>query len=89
MDQPAWMRSLAACGLAALDIRAGRSGGDWISRLDRETLQALDSGTPGWEHFGRIIAAGGSRMIAELRNSKSVPDGAKKRLLDQVEKNPG
>jgi phage FluMu protein Com len=65
-DRPAAIRSLAYAALGALDARAGRWNSRWPDGFSLGDAADLERGRPGWSHFGRIVAAGGSAMTERL-----------------------
>ena len=69
-DQPAWLRAMAYTVLGSLDARAGAWDSGWPAGLVLDPA-ALESGAPGWELFGRIIAAGGPAAVRRLEETKS------------------
>ncbi len=71
-DQAEWLRALAYTALAALDAREGRWTSGWPSELTLGDTGRLDAGTPGWDYFGRILAAGGPAMLDRLERSRDV-----------------
>ncbi len=82
-DQPAWVRALAYTVLGSLDARRGRWDSGWPAGLDLGGPQPLDSGMPGWDAFGRVLAAGGPSMLERLRSTGSAsltPDAIAKLL---------
>ncbi len=83
-EQPAWVRSLAATSLAALDLQRGRTPRTWPADLEFDNEALLDTGRPGWVHFGRAIAAGGRNAIACLENSATprLADQAREQLIE-------
>lgn len=72
VDQPAWVRALAYTVLGSLDARRGRWASGWPAGLDLGNTKLLDAGTPGWEHFGRAIAAGGPVTLHRLADFQAV-----------------
>lgn len=69
-DQAEWLRALAYTALAAFDAREGRWTSGWPSELTLGDTRRLDAGTPGWDYFGRILAAGGPAMLDRLERSR-------------------
>ena len=86
-DQPAWVREMAYLVLGCLDARTGRWRSGWPAELNARVYAALDRGTPGWQHFGRILAAGGSVMRARLERVRpaSLPGQLRAKLLAAAE----
>jgi len=82
-DQPDWLRAMAYTVLGSLDAGAGTWDSGWPAGLALDP-QALDRGGPGWELFGRIIAAGGPAAIRRLEDSKgpSPPAELRARLIE-------
>jgi phage FluMu protein Com len=72
-DQPAWVRALAYTVLGSLDARRGRWESGWPAGLNLGDTRLLDAGTPGWDAFGRVLAAGGPAMLERLRKSSPAP----------------
>lgn len=72
-DQPAWVRQLAYAALGALDARTGRWTSGWPAGFTLGPRDQLDRGQPGWDHFARILAAGGPAMIARTKSYKPAP----------------
>lgn len=72
-DRPAWVRALAYTVLGSLDGQRGRWDSGWPAGLDLGNTAVLDAGQPGWEHFGRVLAAGGPAMLRRLREFKPNP----------------
>ncbi len=70
VDQPAWLRAMAYTVLGSLDARAGAWDSGWPAGLTLDPA-ALESGAPGWDLFGRIIAAGGPAAVRRLEETKS------------------
>jgi hypothetical protein len=83
-EQPAWVRALAYTVLGSLDARRGRWDSGWPAGLDLGDTRLLDSGTPGWDVFGRVLMAGGPAMLERLRTSRpaSLSPEASARLLE-------
>ncbi len=83
-DQPGWVRGLAYMALGALDSRQGRWDSGWPANLDVGDPQQLDSGRPGWEYFGRILAAGGLAARERLSEFEPAPlmPAVRDRLLE-------
>jgi hypothetical protein len=72
-DQPAWVRALAYTVLGSLDAQRGHWESGWPAGLDLGDPGApglLDSGTPGWDAFGRVLAAGGPAMLERLGSTR-------------------
>lgn len=86
-DQPAWVSALAYTALGSFDARSGSGRHGWPAGLDLGDLRALDNGRPSWSLFGRVLMAGGPRMIAQLKsaNPPPMPHGARDRLLSSTE----
>jgi hypothetical protein len=82
-DQPGWVREMAYMVLGCLDARGGQWRSGWPVHLDSDVLSELDRGRPGWQHFGRILAAGGPVMRARLEGFRpaSLPDELRAKLL--------
>jgi len=86
-DQPGWVRELAYMVLGCLDARCGQWKSGWPANLNPDVLSALDRGRPGWQHFGRILAAGGPAMRARLERVRpaSLPGRLRAKLLAAAE----
>ncbi|MBK9120534.1 MAG: zinc ribbon domain-containing protein [Phycisphaerales bacterium] len=87
-DQPAWVRALAYTVASSLEARRGELRSGWPAQLELDDIAALDAGRPGWDWFGRVIAAGGPRMRARLEQAPpTVLDSAvRARLMEAVRK---
>jgi hypothetical protein len=87
-DQPGWVREMAYMVLGCLDSRGGQWKSGWPAELNARVYAELDRGAPGWEHFGRILAAGGPAMRARLDGARpaSLPREARARLLAAAER---
>lgn len=85
-EQPAWVRGLAAASGAAVVCRTRGSAAEWLKRIERTAFDA-DPG-PSWEHWGRVVAAGGPRLQESLRESHSpgLPGPVRERLLREAQK---
>ncbi|MEP0845451.1 MAG: hypothetical protein HRF50_01365 [Phycisphaerae bacterium] len=85
-EQPAWVRGLSAASGAAVVCRTHGSAADWLKRIERSAFDA-DPG-PSWEHWGRVVAAGGPRMQESLRELRSpgLPGPVRERLLREAQK---
>jgi hypothetical protein len=83
-DQPAWVRALAYTVLGSLDVWQGRWISGWPAGLSLGDTHLLDAGTPGWDAFGRVLAAGGPDMLQRLGAAPSagLPPEAVAKLLD-------
>jgi phage FluMu protein Com len=90
-DQPAWVRALAYTVLGSLDTRRGRWDSGWPLGLELGDPSVLDSGQPGWEDFGRVLATGGQPMRDRLANWKPAPLPAEvqAKLLEAAERATG
>lgn len=84
VDQPPWVRTLANWTLAALDFRAARPPSGWTPVLPRDVTADFQSPGPGWEHFSAVLAGGGPRMLAVVKESKQLTDADKQRLLESA-----
>jgi hypothetical protein len=86
-DQPAWVREMAYLALGSLDARNGRWHSGWPADLNARVYADLDRGAPGWEHFGRILAAGGPVMRTRLERARpaSLPERLRAKLLAAAE----
>jgi phage FluMu protein Com len=83
-DQPRWVRALAYTVLASLDAQRGRWSSGWPVGLDLGDTHLLDAGTPGWDAFGRVLAAGGPDMLQRLGAAApaALPPEVGAKLLD-------
>lgn len=81
-DQPAWVRGLARTVLASMQSRRRGDLGDWPDGLDLSSLRTQGRAGPSWNDFGRVIAAGGQRMIERLTDPSrtSLPPEQRARL---------
>ena len=87
-DQPPWVRALAYTVLGRFDARTGHWSSGWPAGLDVGDTTLLDRGTPDWDHFGRVLAAGGPTMLQRLRggNAATLPAGVRRRLWEAAER---
>jgi hypothetical protein len=83
-EQPAWVRALAYTVLGCQDAQRGRWDSGWPAGLDLGDVPTLESGRPGWAHFGRVLAAGGAGMLERLASFTPSPltRDQKTKLLD-------
>ncbi|MFH1746880.1 MAG: zinc ribbon domain-containing protein [Planctomycetota bacterium] len=86
-DQPQWVRQLAYAALGALDAGTPHWASGWPAGFDPGSHVQLDRGQPGWNHYGRVLAAGGPAMIARTKSYKPAPLNAqlRDRLLEAAE----
>ncbi|MEW6253224.1 MAG: hypothetical protein AB1716_21505, partial [Planctomycetota bacterium] len=77
--QPAAVRALAYMVLGSLDARRGRWESGWPAGLELGDPAALDTGTPGWDHLGRVLALGGRAALDRLSGFKPAPLAAEVR----------
>lgn len=85
VDQPAWVPALARTALAAAALRRGQGAVSWPDGvlLDARMLAA---GTPGYDHFARVIAVGGAAMTRRLESDASLPEAVRRQLLTAIER---
>jgi phage FluMu protein Com len=86
-DQPAWVRSLAHTALAALEPDTANWTSGWPTGLENDAFVALAQGRPGWDYFGRVLAAGGAPVVQRLRTYEPLPISSswRERLLRAAE----
>jgi hypothetical protein len=77
--------------LGSLDTRRGRWDSGWPLGLELGDPSLLDSGQPGWEDFGRVLATGGRPMRDRLADWKPAPLPAEvqAKLLEAAERPTG
>jgi hypothetical protein len=87
-DQPAWVRALAYTVLGSLDARRNRWDSGWPAGLDLGATSVLESGRPGWDHFGRVAAAGGPGLLRRLTDLKLAgpPGTAQAKLVEATKR---
>jgi hypothetical protein len=86
-DQPAAVRALAHMVLGSFDARRGRWDSDWPAGLSWPPAAALDSGTPGWDHLGRVLALGGRPALDRLNLQRPPLDPAlRAKLMDAAKR---
>jgi hypothetical protein len=87
-DQPAWVRAAAYAVLGSFDARIGRWDSRWPAGWDLGDPDLIEAG-PGWNVFGRVLAAGGKNMLDRLTNSApSTLSAAIKTKLSQAARGP-
>ncbi|MCK4340768.1 MAG: zinc ribbon domain-containing protein [Phycisphaerae bacterium] len=72
-DQPPWVRALAYTVLGSFDARSRRWRSRWPAGLYLGDPALLEAGSPHWDHFGRVLAAGGPVMMQRLRDFNPPP----------------
>lgn len=72
-EQPVWVRALAYTVLGSFDAHSKRWDSGWPAGLNLGDTTRFDQGTPGWEHFGRVLAVGGPSMVKRLRRFRPAP----------------
>jgi hypothetical protein len=86
VDQPAWVRGFAYTTLGALDAHQARADTTWPSELTAELLGEPETQRPGWELWGRLLAAGGPRLPTQLRDgARSLSPAMRARLMQAAE----
>ncbi len=87
-DQPPWVRALAYTVLGRFDARTGRWSSGWPAGLDVGDTTLLDRGAPGWDHFGRVLGAGGAVMRQRLldESAETLPAEIRSRLLEAADR---
>jgi hypothetical protein len=87
-DQPPWLRALAYTVLGRFDARTGRWPSGWPAGLDVGDTGLLDRGAPGWDHFGRVLVAGGAVMRQRLvdESKETLPAEIRSRLLEAADR---
>jgi len=78
-DLPPWVSPLARLALAALDVRGGRSAAGWTAALRPEFVEDAPDAPP-LALWARLLAAGGPRMVDQLREARDCPLSASARL---------
>ena len=70
--------------LGSQDARRGKWDSGWPAGLDLGDPAVLDRGTPGWDHFGRVLALGGRAALDRLTKWKPapLPEAVQKKLLE-------
>jgi len=70
-DQPAWVPGFAYSALGVLDVRRGRWTSVWPAGLDEPMMGRPGRTSPGWELWGRLLAAGGPSLLERLRETQA------------------